>query len=90
MKAFMERMDSRFQAQENALRDISNKNLQGDAGGKKQGYRRRKKNTSKYCWTHEACAHDSMSCNNKAAGHKDNATFCNKYGDSTKFCNPQE
>ena len=47
---------------------------------------RSRSNISKYCWTHGACAHDSRDCNNKAPGHKDDATFANKLGGSTLYC----
>ena len=40
----------------------------------------------KYCWTHGACAHTSKECNHKATGHKDDATFHNLLGGSTKNC----
>ena len=42
--------------------------------------------TDKYCWTHGACGHKGKRCKNKAAGHKDEATFSNKMGGSTAFC----
>ena len=41
---------------------------------------------NKYCWTHGGCAHNGKGCKNKAEGHKDNATFANKMGGSTKNC----
>ena len=34
--------------------------------------------------------HDSASCNNKKQGHVDTATFANKRGGSTRFCNSRE
>ena len=34
-------------------------------------------NTSHYCWSHGACAHTSVQCRSKKAGHKDKATFTN-------------
>ena len=90
MKMFMDRMDSRFKAQEDALKDITNKGIGG--GGKRRagGAYCRRTNISRYCWTHGACAHDSKNCRNKADGHRNNATFQNKLGGSTRFCNPQE
>ena len=42
--------------------------------------------TNRYCWTHGGCSHLSKDCRFKANGHKDNATFRNKMGGSTKFC----
>ena len=90
MKTFFDKMDSRLQAQERTLRDITNNGNNANGGNGGGGGYRKRKNTSKYCWSHGACAHDSRSCNNKKAGHKDGATFSNKMGGSTRFCNPQE
>lgn len=45
----------------------------------------RQRNT-KYCWSHGACNHDSIACRNKRDGHKDEATFSNKLGGSTRGC----
>lgn len=47
-------------------------------------------NTSHYCWTHGACAHDGSACKNKKPGHKDAATFANKMGGSIAYCNVLE
>ena len=81
MKMFFDKMD-------NALKDLSNQHVgKGNrrGGGGNSGYRKRK-NVSKYCWTHGACAHSSNECSNKKPGHQDNATFSNKLGGSTRFC----
>ena len=43
-------------------------------------------NTSKYCWTHGACNHDSNQCRAKAQGHQDSATLDNRKGGSNAFC----
>ena len=43
--------------------------------------------TNKYCWSHGACGHEGKYCRNKKDGHKDNATFGNKMGGSTDYCN---
>jgi PPE-repeat protein len=40
--------------------------------------------TSKYCWTHGACAHQSADCRTKATGHQDAATLSNKMDGSTR------
>ena len=40
----------------------------------------------RYCWTHGCCTHSSKNCQNKAPGHKDNATFKNRQGGSNKNC----
>ena len=45
-----------------------------------------RKNTSKYCWSHGACSHESKNCNQKKDGHQDDATFTNKKGGSTYYC----
>ena len=47
----------------------------------------RRNNTSHYCWSHGACAHDGSACKNKKPGHKDVATFDNKMGGSIAYCN---
>ena len=44
-----------------------------------------RQNTSKYCWTHGACAHDSTTCTCPASGHKKEATFDNTMGGSLAF-----
>jgi len=41
---------------------------------------------TKYCWTHGKSSHKNINCKNKAPGHKDNATFQNKFGGSTYGC----
>ena len=43
-------------------------------------------NTPKYCHRHGACAHKGKFCKGKRTGHKDNATFDNKMGGSTAYC----
>jgi len=55
-----------------------------------QPTRPRRTNTSKYCWSHGACAHDGNDCKAKKPGHIDTATFHNKMGGSTAFCRPAE
>lgn len=47
---------------------------------------RGRSNTSKYCWTHGACAHNGKDCTTKRDGHKVEATFTNKMGGSTAYC----
>ena len=46
----------------------------------------RRNNTSKYCWTHGGCGHDSNGCRAKASGHQDAATFENRMGGSNAYC----
>ena len=46
---------------------------------------RTRRNTSKYCWSHAACAHWGTECTNKKPGHIDDATFTNRKGGSTDF-----
>ena len=58
-------------------------NTQRNNGG---GARYTRSNTSKYCWSHGACAHASSECNDKKDVHKNNATFADKMGGSTAFC----
>ena len=88
MKMFMEKMDKRMQRQEEVLRDLSNtgggaNKLRGNNSG---GSYRKRRNISKYCWSHGACAHTSRECKNKRSGHKENATFSNKLGGNMRFC----
>ena len=102
MQSYFDKMDACLKDQESALKDINNG---GGGGGNFNGYCKggnnydycgagggycKRKNVSKYCWTQGVCSHDSSSCNNKAPGHQNNATFQNKLGGSTRFCNPQE
>ena len=42
---------------------------------------------TKYCWTHGGCGHKSTDCKNPGTGHKREATFTNKKGGSTEYCN---
>ena len=42
--------------------------------------------TNMYCWTHGGCAHAGSTCNDKAPGHKNEATFDNKMDGSKAFC----
>ena len=44
--------------------------------------------TSKYCWSHGACAHTGKKCRNPKQGHQAEATFANKMGGSTLYCTP--
>ena len=46
---------------------------------------RRRRNTSKYCWSHGACAHWGHKCTNKKSGHIDDATFQDRKGGSTAY-----
>ena len=74
-----------------ALRDISNAlngGFSSDSGGGKKrgggGYRTYN-NTSKYCWTHGDCAHESKFYKNKAIGHLYNTAFNVKMSGSLDF-----
>jgi len=40
----------------------------------------------RYCWSHGACNHTSKACTQRATGHKEEATFTNMLGGSTKRC----
>ena len=83
MKVFMEKMNETMQQQAEVLKNITNTSGGNNNGG--SGYRKRR-NISKYCWSHGACAHSSAECNNKKRGHQNDATFSNKMGGSTRFC----
>ena len=56
-------------------------NKPGKTKDKKKG-----KTVSNYCWTHGACSHIGKDCNKPATGHKQDATFINMMGGSTKNC----
>ena len=47
---------------------------------------RARRNTNHYCWTHGACAHDSAHCNYPDPGHQMEATFDDKKGGNTYYC----
>ena len=71
-----------------------NKNKEQNTGGGQQngnGMRKKRKkrlDTSKYCWLCGAWNHLSINCRFKKEGHKDNATFSNKMNGSTYYCQP--
>lgn len=46
-------------------------------------------NTGKYCWSHGGCNHYGRECNSKKTGHKDEATFSNLMGGSTRNVRPR-
>ena len=53
---------------------------------------RKRKRTDQYCWSHGACAHQSKDCKQsyRKNGHKEDATFANKQGGSTLYCQKTE
>ena len=55
-------------------------------GGSGGGRYCRQRNSGKYCWTNGSCGHNGTNCRNKSDGHKNDATFQNKQGGSTKNC----
>jgi hypothetical protein len=77
------------------IREMNDKrNINENRGQRRGGYNNRsgrdanrgRRNTSKYCWTHGACAHFSRDCSSPENGHKNEATFENKMGGSTAYC----
>ena len=44
------------------------------------------RDVSHYCYTHDACSHDSKDCFKTNNNHNNNATFDNKMGGSTAYC----
>ena len=48
--------------------------------------RGQRRNISKYCWTHGACAHAGTDCRDQSDGHVATATFTNKQNGSTRDC----
>jgi len=57
-------------------------NRRNNQGGRGRGNEQRRT----YCWTHGSCSHKGTECNYKADGHKEDATFGNMKGGSTKNC----
>ena len=78
----------------NKQQNTSGNQLQGNSDGRHQGGNGRRKkrkkrlDTSKYCWSCGAWNHLSINCRFKKDGHKDNATFNNKMNGSTYYCQP--
>ena len=68
----------------------------GNQGGRRQNRQRgnqfgrhprwHRSDTSKYCWTHGACSHNSADCANPLPGHKNNATFQNRLNGCDHYC----
>ena len=90
VQAQLDQMKKEMKAKPTPVEGGSNENANG--GNKKKRktpdnptFNRR--TTSKYCWTHGGCAHNSNECTAKAEGHVDNATFEDKKGGSKAFCN---
>ena len=48
--------------------------------------RRRRTNFNFYYWLHGDCVHPSHECGSKRPGHQDQATFENKMGGLTAYC----
>ena len=72
------------------IKDLkSSKNKSNTAQGHSRGYTTRH-NKSKYCYTHGACAHEGKFCKKKRQGHKDDASFDDKMGGSTAYCQAVE
>jgi hypothetical protein len=60
----------------------------GHQGGRGGSHGNRNRRYHRYCWTHGGCAHDGAHCRYKATNHKQEATFQNKLGGSTRNCLP--
>ena len=80
-----------MRSQENTLRKP---NPQSDGSSTKKFARktpdtggRFRKIIAKYCWTRDACAHESKNCPDKSPGHQNNAMFDNKMGGSVHVVN---
>jgi hypothetical protein len=60
----------------------------GDRNGNQNGGRGNNNDRAPpaYCWTHGNCAHKGSTCNTKAEGHIDTATYANMQGGSTNRC----
>ena len=82
-------MDSKFKAfEERMLRLMQQQfpNGGGNNGGSNNnnGIQKNRVGYTKYCWTHGLCNHISKERKNKREGHKDDATFKNRMGGSSK------
>ena len=60
--------------------------VKSSVGKNKSKKKDKKSNGDLYCWTHGLCRHKGSDCNNKATGHKDDATFTDRKGGSVKNC----
>ena len=81
-------MDSKFKAfEERMLRLMQQQFPNGgdnNGGSNNNGIQKNRVGHNKYCWTHGLCNHISKECKNKKEGHKDDATFKNRMGGSSK------
>ena len=62
------------------------RNGNNDNNGNKKKKGNRRTDISIYCWSCGAWNHTSRRCRRKKEGHKDEATFDNKMGGSTLYC----
>jgi hypothetical protein len=67
-------------------RNHYNQGGRGRGRGRGNPINNRNSTARKYCWSHGACAHNGTECNTKATGHKNEATFTNMMGGSTRGC----
>ena len=79
----------KLQEEVQALKLSKNKN---SSTNKNTSTVRKRKRIDQYCWTHGACAHQSKDCKPvyRKNGHIEDATFTNKQGGSTLYCQPCE
>eukprot|EP00957_Ditylum_brightwellii_P106109 8094301-Ditylum_brightwellii.AAC.1 len=69
----------------NAPRNPPTPSGRGGRGNSGRGGKGQRKFTVKYCWTCRVqMYHHGKNCNNKAEGHKDEATIDNRMGGSEK------
>ena len=88
MTKMMEMMQQMQQMQVQMMQQSGHNNSNNTISNNRRNNRNRgRRTTSKYCWSHGACAHSSSECNAKKEGHRDDATFENKLGGSTAYCN---
>ena len=76
--------NSRSNNNGNRNRNQRNNNSNSNNNNGSSGFVR---DVSHYCYTHGACSHDSKDCFKQGNNHNDNATFANKMGGSTSYCN---
>eukprot|EP00957_Ditylum_brightwellii_P097825 7449294-Ditylum_brightwellii.AAC.1 len=72
-------------ANTNTLRNPPTPSVRGGCGSSGRGGQGQRKFIVKYCWTCRVQTyHHGKNCNNKAEGHKDDATLDNRMGGSEK------
>ena len=83
----MSQLIQQMNAMQHQINNADNNTIIRQSSSSVPRQHRLRTNTSKYCWSHGAYAHTSQQCRSKKSGHRDDATFTNKLGGSTVYCN---